>query len=87
MYTYRADSLCCTAEIDVAVKSNCTQMKEKKKEPLQLVKGARPLHLLLSVTGCGQGGYLQQSHPCRSMIAEDFLRSALPQLRVFIFHF
>ena len=40
-----------------------------------------------SVIGCGQGGFLQQSHPCKSMTAEDFLQSAPPQLRVFIFHF
>ena len=43
MYTYRADSLCCTAEIDVAVKSNCTQMKEKKKRTPSVGEGGQAL--------------------------------------------
>ena len=31
IYIYMADSLCCTAETDTAVQSNCTLLKKKKK--------------------------------------------------------
>lgn len=44
-----------------------------------LGKGTDPLYLLLCQSlDMGQGGFLQQSHPCRGMTAVYFLQAALP---------